>query len=192
MQEPYISLTEDEEHRRLYEETYCKYRKPMLRIARSMLGNDSYSEDIVHDVFVTISEKNMLQSGRIRNDVDLKSYLLQSTKNAALDHIRKRRHESILFNAGCDSDLMNDAGILEDVSIDKILCGIEYDRIMNAIASLKDIYREALYLHFVMNLSVPEISKQLNCKASTIKQRLVRGKKLLRKKLLTGNRAKER
>lgn len=44
---------------------------------------------------------------------------------------------------------------------------------------MSDIYRDALYYHFVLELSVPETAKLLNCKASTVKQRLVRGKKLL-------------
>lgn len=42
-----------------------------------------------------------------------------------------------------------------------------------------DIYRDALYYHFVLELSVHETAKLLNCKVSTVKKRLVRGKKLL-------------
>lgn len=37
-----------------------------------------------------------------------------------------------------------------------------------------------------MDLSIPEVAKMLNCKVSTVKQRLVRGKKLLYAQLFGG------
>ena len=61
--------------------------------------------------------------------------------------------------------------------------GMAYDRILQVIASTDDIYRDALYAHFVLELSIPETESLLNCKKSTAKQRLVRGKKLLQKQL---------
>ena len=51
---------------------------------------------------------------------------------------------------------------------------------------MKDIYKEVMYYHFVMDLSIPEVAKMLNCKVSTVKQRLVRGKKLLYAQLFGG------
>ncbi|MFR3152988.1 MAG: RNA polymerase sigma factor [Acutalibacteraceae bacterium] len=62
----------------------------------------------------------------------------------------------------------------------------EYERILSAIVSMKDIYKEVMYYHFVMDLSIPEVAKMLNCKVSTVKQRLVRGKKLLYAQLFGG------
>lgn len=70
--------------------------------------------------------------------------------------------------------------------MNKVCRGIEYERIVEAIASLDEIYRDALYYHFVLEMSVPEVAKLLDCKVSTVKQRLVRGKKLLHKQLFWG------
>ena len=47
----YMSFIDDESHRRLFEKIYIEYRDPMFFMARSVLGNDSDAEDIVHDVF---------------------------------------------------------------------------------------------------------------------------------------------
>ena len=41
------------------------------------------------------------------------------------------------------------------------------------------MYREVLYYHFVLGLTVPEVAKGLDLKLATAKQRLVRGKKAL-------------
>lgn len=53
----YMSFIDDESHRRLFEKIYIEYRGPMFFMARSVLGNDSDAEDIVHDVFLKIAKK---------------------------------------------------------------------------------------------------------------------------------------
>lgn len=155
----YMSFIDDESQRRLFEEIYLNYRKQMLLVARSVLGSDTDAEDVVHDVFLKIAKKHMSRISKIKNSIDLRNYLLKATKHTALDHLRKRRHEKAI---------------------------IEYERIVEAIASLDEIYREALYYHFVLEMSVPEVAKLLDCKVSTVKQRLVSGKKLLHKQLFGG------
>ena len=144
----YMSFIDDESHRRLFEKIYIEYRDPMFFMARSVLGNDSDAEDIVHDVFLKIAKKHMARISRIKNDTDLRNYLL--------------------------------------TAVEKICNNIEYERILSAIVSMKDIYKEVMYYHFVMDLSIPEVAKMLNCKVSTVKQRLVRGKKLLYAQLFGG------
>ena len=55
----------------------------------------------------------------------------------------------------------------------------QYDRVLSHIERMKPCYREVLYLHFVKERSASEISCLLQLKLSTVKQRLVRGKKEL-------------
>ena len=58
----YMSFIDDESHRRLFEKIYIEYRDPMFFMARSVLGNDSDAEDIVHDVFLKIAKKHMART----------------------------------------------------------------------------------------------------------------------------------
>ena len=175
----YMSFIDDESQRRLFEEIYLNYRKQMLLVARSVLGSDT-------DVFLKIAKKHMSRISKIKNSIDLRNYLLKATKHTALDHLRKRRHEKAILDAVNENNLKKDAEVSDDELVDKVCCGIEYERIVEAIASLDEIYREALYYHFVLEMSVPEVAKLLDCKVSTVKQRLVRGKKLLHKQLFGG------
>lgn len=62
----YMSFTDDESYRRLFEEIYINYRKQMFLAARSVLGSDSDAEDIVHDVFLKIAKKHMQGSARLK------------------------------------------------------------------------------------------------------------------------------
>lgn len=175
----YMSFIDDEKHRRLFEEIYLNYRKQMFVVAHSILGNDSDAEDIVHDIFLKIAKKHMGKISRIENNIDLRNYLLKATKNTALDHIRKRRQECLSIEFEDDRGISVSDDIGNDNFVEQICNSSEYEMIVSAIASLKDIYRDVLYYHFVLELSIPEVAKLLDCKVSTVKQRLVRGKKLL-------------
>lgn len=182
----YMSFIDDESHRRLFEEIYINYRKQMFLVARSVLGNDSDAEDIVYDVFLKIAKKHMVRISKIESDVDLRNYLLKATKHTSLDYLRKRRHERISSDAEIYADMPDTTDMMDDAFVEKICNKIEYERILSSIASLKDIYREVMYYHFVLGLSVPEVAKLMECKVSTVKQRLVRGKKILYAQLFGG------
>lgn len=121
----------------------------------------------------------MARISKIEKDTDLRNYLLKATKHTALDHLRKHRRERIAADAELEAVVPDVVDLTDDAFVEKICNNIEYERIVSAITSLKDIYREVMYYHFVMDLSVPEVAKLMDCKVSTVKQRLVRGKKIL-------------
>lgn len=175
----YMSFIDDEKHRRLFEEIYLNYRKQMFLVAHSILGNDSDAEDIVHDIFLKIAKKHMEKISKIENNIDLRNYLLKAAKNTALDHIRKHQQECLSIDFEDDRGISVSDDMWDDTFVEQICNNSEYEMVVSSIASLKDIYREVLYYHFVLELSIPEVAKLLDCKVSTVKQRLVRGKKLL-------------
>ena len=177
----YMSFINDEIHRRLFEEIYMTYRKQMFLVARAVLSNDSDAEDAVHDVFLKIAKSQMQKIGSIQ---DVRSYLLKATKHQAIDHLRKKQRQRTVMNAEREDALKSIVELPDDQLMDMISNGMAYDRILQVIASLDDIYRDTLYAHFVLELSIPETASLLNCKTATAKQRLVRGKKLLQKQLL--------
>ena len=180
----YMSFINDEIHRRLFEEIYITYRKQMFLVARAVLSNDSDAEDAVHDVFLKIAKSQMQKIGSIQEAADVRSYLLKATKHQAIDHLRKQQRQRTVMNAEREDALKSIVELSDDQIVDMISNGMAYDRILQVIASLDDIYRDALYAHFVLELSIPETASLLNCKTATAKQRLVRGKKLLQKQLL--------
>ena len=173
----YMSFIDDEIHRRLFEEVYITYRKQMFLVARAVLSNDSDAEDAVHDVFLKIAKSQMQKIGSIQEAADVRNYLLKATKHQAID-------QRTVMNAEREDALKGIVQLPDDQLVDMISNGMAYDCILQVIASLDDIYRDTLYAHFVLELSIPETASLLNCKTATAKQRLVRGKKLLQKQLL--------
>ena len=179
----YMSFIDDKTHHRLFEEIYSTYRKQMFIVARTVLDNDSDAEDAVHDVFLKIAKNQMQKIGSIREKADVRNYLLKAVKHQAIDYLRKKRSQQAATDAERTEALKNIAEPSNDRLVEMISNGMAYDRILQVIASMDDIYRDALYAHFVLELSIPETASLLNCKKSTAKQRLVRGKKLLQKQL---------
>ncbi len=181
-----LSVFDREEDKERFAQIYSTYYMQMYHMAHSIVQNDADAEDVVHDVFFKIAEKYMSVINNIKNDADLKNYLLKSAKNAAINKTKASERtyislDSIIEN-GSDYPIFSDDTFLETI------CAMsERDSILDAIESLDKKYSDVLYYHFVLGLSIPQTAKHLNQKVSTIKQRLVRGKQQLLSKLnITG------
>jgi RNA polymerase sigma-70 factor (ECF subfamily) len=106
----------------------------------------------------------------------LTAYLLMIARNAAFSILRqKRKNKTIDIDSLPDSLFLIDNGIEEGLESKEA-----YQKIVNFIKSLPEIYVTVLTMHFLLNLTTQEIASSLNIKPSTAKQRLTRGKKLLR------------
>lgn len=180
----YLNLINDEDERRKFEKIYYTYRKQMLYLARSIVKEPADAEDVVHDVFMNIASKHMDILGRIQSDTDLRNYLLKATKNTALNLIKRHKKQAVPIDTVAEAD--NNIVLTDESFLEKIYLKIEYENLVNAIKNLDEKYRDVLYYHFIMELSVPDVAKLLQKKTPTIKKQLVRGKAALLKLLNIG------
>jgi RNA polymerase sigma-70 factor (ECF subfamily) len=75
------------------------------------------------------------------------------------------------------------------VSIDEVILAVEdeYKReVVKEVISLPERYRDIIYLHYYEGYKVSELSRMLKQKENTIKSRLLRGRELLKARLLEG------
>lgn len=71
-----------------------------------------------------------------------------------------------------------------DASFLELVCNrAEAEKVVNTIRQMNEKYRDVLYYHFVLELTVPDTAKLLNQTISATKKQLVRGKKILLKML---------
>ncbi len=179
----YLSLIDDEGQRIQFEEIYTTYRLQMVQLAKSFLHNDPDAEDVVHDVFLRIATKHMKFIQSLDNPEDIRNYLLKATKNTALNELKRKSRSNISIESIAEGDL-DDIPDFTDNSFIELLCTkAEYNNVVQAMISLDEPYRDIMYYHFVMELSVPEAAKRLGRNTATAKKQLVRGKKLLLSKL---------
>lgn len=79
-----LSLIDSESDRSQFEKIYYAYRKQMFFLAHKLTEDDGASEDIVHDVFYRIAQRHMKKVMKIKNENDLRNYLLKATKKRHL------------------------------------------------------------------------------------------------------------
>lgn len=171
-----LSLIDDAESQSFFENIYHTYCKQMLYLARSFLKNGHDAEDAVHDVFEQIARKHLDTLQKIADERDLRNYLLKATKNTCLNCLKKK---AVLIPS---EDIANDKSnpeLSDSAFLDLICKRADANLIKTAITALPDPYREVMYYHFVVDLSVQEIAKLTGRNLDTVKKQVSRGKQKL-------------
>lgn len=170
----YLAYFEDEKDKEFFTNMYLSYRKQMYLAALAIVHNSYDAEDAVHDVFYRIAAKKINTLDKLDFDTELRYYLLKSVQNTAKNMIKREKREHIFFSYPIYRIEYTDELFLETI------CNkVDYETILKAIQSLNDTYRNTLYYHFVLELSISETSKILDQSVSATIKQITRGKKLL-------------
>ena len=175
----YLAYLDDDNDKKLFEDMFLSYRKQMVTFAVTILGNEDDAQDAVGDVFLRIAQKNWDVVRGIDNETDLRNYLLKATKNTSLNKIKGKKKENVSLDTIIEYDMEGIEDLSDDTFLEVICNKFEYDKVVQAIRSLNEKYRDVMYCHYVMEMTVPQTAKSLNQKLSATKQQLVRGKKML-------------
>jgi RNA polymerase sigma-70 factor (ECF subfamily) len=144
----------------------------LLVFAASILGARADAEDAVQAVFCRILE---LPARRIREVSDPAAWLVQLTRNAALNHLRAARRERARRTARGAGPANSSAPRAPDAIGDA-----ELDA---ALARLPRRYREAVVLRHVAGLTFDQIAESLGQNRSTIASRYRAAIEALRRSL---------
>lgn len=167
----YMTFIDDEKNKPKFEIIYYTYREKMLLMADSVLHNRQDAEDAVHDTFIKIA-RNMKSIGEPESNKTL-SYVLKATKNTAINlHDKNKSNDNRIYFDNIDD-------ISDHEFLDKLDISENYNKVVQAILKLDDKYKDVMFYHFVQEMKVSEVADLLGRKKSTVKQQLVRGKKLL-------------
>lgn len=158
-----------------FEILVTKYKKKIYNIAYRFTGNKEDALDVTQEVF--IKAYNSL------NQYDPKykfsSWILKITTNYCLDQRKRKKVETVELN----SDLDNDS---TTTSAENLYLHKENKAFIDeAISSLPDKYRVIIVLYHNQNLSYNEISETLKLPLTKVKNRLYRGRNMLKNKLET-------
>lgn len=169
----YLALIDDPDKQIKFEKLYNTYKDKLLLAANCILHDCYEAEDAVHNAFISIA-KNMDKIDDVDSNRTI-GYVMIIAKNAAYDILRKRKE--YLFS----DDSIDFIDVDDDI---EQYCNKEtYNAIVEAIRNLNEVYRPVLYLHFVEGQTAKDTSRILNRNLKTIKQEIVRGKKILIEKL---------
>jgi len=156
---------------------YEAHRKKMFYKANQILNDPHLAEDAVHTAFLRIV-KNLHKITDVYCTQTL-NYLITIVKNVALSMADSNASRDILMAEENYFDEKDSGFNLEN----ECLSNINYEKIVNEIQKLPDIYKDAVYLDCVMNMQIVEIAKKLSISNETAKKRVQRGRILLIEKL---------
>lgn len=153
---------------------YDNYSAALYGVLKRIVRDETLAEDLLQETFVRVW-KNVVRydAGKGR----LFTWLLNVTRNLAIDHLRSRRYTDAQRTDGLDlvrTEGSTEGGILAlpDVAI-----------VRTRIATLRDEYRQVLDLVYFHGYTQAEAAEALEVPLGTVKTRIRSALQLLRGEL---------
>jgi RNA polymerase sigma-70 factor (ECF subfamily) len=147
---------------------YRRRRPDVYRFALHMIGVPGAAEDVAQDVFMTlIHEARRYQPGRS----GVVPWLLGIARNHARRRLAERRHDP-LPEAGREPAVIADPA-------DGLSKARDVETLRRALRSLPVVYREAVVLCDLQELTYEDAAAAAGCAIGTVRSRLHRGRALL-------------
>jgi RNA polymerase sigma-70 factor (ECF subfamily) len=167
-----------------YDTLISRFQQPVYSLVYRLLSDPTESCDVVQEVFLKVF-RNI---GAFRGQSSLKTWVYRIAVNEAHNHrrwfSRHRRQEVGLEreeeNARSYQDILPDPG---SSPFDSVLNREQHGMIERALAQINPVFRSAVVLRDIEDLSYEEIAHVLQVSLGTVKSRILRGREALRQAL---------
>lgn len=159
-----------------YRNVYEEYAPQMIRFAEKFVSH-FYVEDIVHDVFLKLWDKQVF----LLPDNELRRVLYVAVKNACIDQLRRLNLEQEYIDKRVlqlKFDELNFFETFDELFMQKDLLRI----LLQQIDELPERSRNIFKMSYLEGLKATEIAQQLNLSTRTVENQLYRALLFLRKK----------
>lgn len=167
-----------------YQELIDRYEQPIFNMVYRLLGNQTDACDVVQEVFLKVFRS----VHSFREQSSLRTWIYRIAVNEAHNHrrwfARHCRHEVPLEKDRSDHDysieLAQDPGRSPyDQALDSETRAI----VERALTKINPLFRTAVVLRDIQNMSYEEIADILQISLGTVKSRILRGREALRREL---------
>ncbi|MCF7855283.1 MAG: sigma-70 family RNA polymerase sigma factor [Candidatus Pacebacteria bacterium] len=164
-----------------------RYSTRAYQIAYGVLHSREDAEEVAQDVFVRIYKA----LPKFRGDAEFSTWMYRIAMNLARNKYRWNKSRGAKQNISIQATRENndDSGPGIQVSTPELSPDSQAElseftnTVMREIQNLPPLYREALVLRNVEEMSYERIAEVLDCKLGTIKSRIARARDELRKRL---------
>jgi RNA polymerase sigma factor (sigma-70 family) len=153
-------------------EIVARHQAMVCGVALGIVGSVAASEDAAQESFLSAWRKIR----ELREPERLRAWLRQITRNVALGHLRRQRGHAELEDA---PDLADKSPAPDEQAASKEEAGL----LRYALAQLPEMYREPLVLYYREDQSTRAVAEALDISEDTVRQRLARGREMLRNNL---------
>ncbi len=167
-----------------YESLIDRFQQPVYNLAYRLLNDPGDASDVAQEVFLKIF-RNI---GHFRAQSSLRTWVYRIAVNEAHNRRRwlfRRRHKEV----GLEEDFANETRrerVICDTGrspFDRAFDGERQALIEQALTSINPLFREAIVLRDLEDLSYEEIAEVLQISLGTVKSRIMRGREALRGQL---------
>jgi RNA polymerase sigma factor (sigma-70 family) len=158
--------------KRAFVEIVARHQAMVCGIALGILGDFGASEDAAQEAFLTAWRK----IHDLREPEKLRSWLGQIARHAALGNLRRQRKHDPLDQASATADSApapDEATASEE----------EAALVRDSLSKLPETYRLPLVLYYRDGQSVRAVAEALGVSEDAVKQRLARGREMLREQM---------
>lgn len=167
----------DDDQRSFMERLYLDHRSSMYHTAMGILRNPADAEDAVQSVFLTLCGK--IPQLMKMNCYILRSYVVISTRNAAIDVIRKRNRKPELLWG--EEDYLDSLLGVQSEEETALFSVVQQDALNKAMTRLTLRDRSILEMKYILMKSNDEIAAAFGIKADSVRPLLARIKKRLQR-----------
>jgi RNA polymerase sigma-70 factor, ECF subfamily len=167
-----------------YEELISRYEQPIYGMVYRLLGNQTDACDVVQEVFLKVFRG----VHSFREQSSLRTWIYRIAVNEAHNHrrwfLRHSRHEISIENEGEDhGNSVEQAADPGRSPYEQAVNSENRTLIERALTRVNPIFRTAVVLRDIQNLSYEEIAEILQVSLGTVKSRILRGREALRREL---------
>ena len=159
------------------EALYRRYGRPCYGLARRILADDQFAQDVVQEVFLTVwRDASRFDASR----GGFSTWLLSMTHHKAVDAVRR---EENLRKRRTTSDVLEGRESEAPKVEEEVWSLLRRSRVRDALQTLPTPQREALTLAYFGGYTQREISGLTGTPLGTVKTRMLAGMKKLRETL---------
>lgn len=167
-----------------YEELIDRYEQPVYGMVYRLLGNSSDASDVVQEVFLKVFRG----INSFREQSSLRTWIYRIAVNEAHNHRRWfarhcQREVPLPYERDeqtCSVECAADPG---RSPYEQVLDNEHRSLIERALTRINPVFRTAVVLRDIQNLSYEEIAEILQVSIGTVKSRILRGREALRREL---------
>ena len=164
-------LNEDKEY---FSELVSRYKNLVYSVILRMTNNQDEVGDLAQEVFIKIY-KNL---SRYCPDYKFSTWVIRITTNHVIDFRRKKQQETVSFEAAEFEMASGESPEAEYIKQE------QRNTLKKMVDDLPDMYKIPIVLYHSEGLSYQEISEVMEEPLSKVKNRIFRGRKLLKESLM--------
>ncbi len=157
-----------------FETIVKKYQSFICAITFSATGDVEKSEELAQEAFIS-AWKDLAQ---LKDLTKFRSWLGSIARNIIRNSFRSQKRDLITKSASMDQ--IEDVGIKDSGPVETAITKEKQVVVRQALQQIPETYRESLVLFYRQKQSVKEVAELLELSEGAVRQRLSRGRKLLK------------